>query len=235
MITRFPIGYGRWELRDAVRGPGLILLAIAVLVGFILTRFPDSQTFTTEGVVRAIADQSLFPLVLVVSAGLASRDLNEGYYRAYFSRPVSPPLFYLQRWLVGGVVLLLFIPMLAAAVSVRTGDLEVPLWIVGKAALMYLLVGGTVFFFSTLIRRDWVLGAGLYILESVLHAVHAQGGGLEGLARAVYAVLPPYHVASVDGSPSQGDVVSAAVYGVCIVLAALAVLRWRALGSGGRA
>ncbi|HEU4829660.1 MAG TPA: hypothetical protein VFT04_10725 [Gemmatimonadales bacterium] len=235
MITRIPLGYSHWELRDAVRGPGLILLAVAVLVGFILTRMPSSQAFTTEDVVRAIADQSLFPLVLVVSAGLVSRDLGEGYYRAYFSRPVSPPLFYLQRWLVGGVLLMLYIPMLAAAASIRTGDLQVPLWIAGRAALLYLLVGGTVLFFSTLVRRDWVLGAGFYILESILHAIQSQGGGLSGIARAVYAVLPPYHAAAIDGSPSQGDIWGAAAYGACIVLAALAVLHWRALGSGGRA
>lgn len=235
MITRFPLGYARWEFRDAVRGPGLILLAIAVIVGFVLTRLPDQQTFTSEEVLRAIVDQSIFPLVLVVSAGMVSRDLTEGYYRAYFARPVSPPLFYLQRWLVGGGVLLLYVPLLGAAVSVRTGELRVPAWIVGRAALYYLLVGGTVFLLSTLIRRDWAIAALLYILETIMHAVHSQGGRIGWLGRAIYEALPPYHVASLDGSPTPGDVWGAIAYGVAIVLAGLAVLRWKALGSGGRA
>ena len=235
MITRFPFAYARWELRDAGRGPGLILLAIVVLVGFILTRLPAQQTFTSEDVIRAIVDQSIFPLVLVVSAGMVSRDLGEGYYRAYFARPVSPPLFYLQRWLVGGALLLLYVPLLGAAVSVRTGDFRVPGWIVGRAALCYLLVGGTVFLLSTLIRRDWAIAALFYILETVLHAVQSQGGRVGWLARAIYTALPPYHVASVDASPTPGDVWGAVAYGVAIVLAGLAVLRWKALGSGGRA
>jgi hypothetical protein len=235
MSARFPIAYARWELRDAARGPGLIVLAIAVLVGFILTRMPAAQTFTTDGVVRAVASQSLFPLVLVVVAGMVGRDLGEGYYRAYFSRPVSPPLFYLQRWLVGGIVLLLYIPLLAAAVSVRTRDFHVAGSMVGRAALLYLLLGGTVLFLSTLLRRDWIVAAGLYVLETIMHAVHMQGGGLRGLSRAIYAVLPPYHAASLDGSPTQGEVWGAAAYGAGLVLAALAVLHWRALGTGGRA
>ena len=235
MSSRFPVAYARWELRDAARGPGLILLAIAVLVGFILTRMPDGQPFTTDRVVRAVAQQSLFPLVLVVAAGIVGRDLNEGYYRAYFSRPVSPPLFYLQRWLIGGIVLLLYIPLLAAAVSVRTRDFHVDGAIVGRAALLYLLLGGTVLFLSTLIRRDWIVAAVLYVLEKILHTVHTQGGGLRGLTRAIYAALPPFHAASFERPPAEGEIWAAVIYGVVLVLAGLAVLRWRALGSGGRA
>ena len=234
-MTRFPFAYARWELRDAARGPGLILLAIVALAGFIMTRMPASQTFTTEGAVRAIVDQSLFPLVLVVAAGMVSRDLNEGFYRAYFSRPVSPPFFYLQRWLLGGIVLLCYIPLLAVAVSVRTGDLRIPMWIVWKAALLYLVLGGTVFLLSTLTRRDWIVAAVLYIFEQILHAMQDGGGSLGPLARAIYTILPPYHAASIDRPVGQGDLWEAIAYGVGLVLAAMAVLRWRALGSGGRA
>lgn len=235
MSTRMPLTYARWELRDAARGPGLILLAIAVLAGFIMTRLPEGQTFTTEAAVRAIAGQALFPLVLVVTAGMVSRDLNEGFYRAYFSRPVSPPLFYLQRWIAGGILLLLFIPLLSAAASIRTGDLRVPVWIIGKTALLYLLLGGTVLLLSTLTRRDWAVAAVLYIMEQILHAVQESGGSLGALARAIYTVLPPFHVAAVDGSPGAAEIWGAAAYGVGLILAALAVLQWRALGSGGRA
>jgi ABC-type transport system involved in multi-copper enzyme maturation permease subunit len=235
MSARMPLAYAQWELRDAARGPGLIILAIAVLTAFIMTRLPTAQTFTTEAAVRAIVGQSLFPLVLVVAAGMVSRDLNEGYYRAYFSRPVSPSLFYLQRWLVGGVVLLLYIPLLTAAVSMRTGDLRIPLWIVGRGALLYLLLGGTVLLLSTLTRRDWAVAAVLYIMEQILHSVQEGSGSLGAVARAIYALLPPFHVAAIDGSPGPGEIWGAAAYGTGLVLAALAVLRWRALGSGGRA
>lgn len=235
MSARMPLAYAQWELRDAARGPGLIILAIAVLTGFIMTRLPAAQTFTTEAAVRAIAGQSLFPLVLVVTAGMVSRDLNDGFYRAYFSRRVSPSLFYLQRWVVGGVVLLLYIPLLTAAAAVRTGDLRVPAWIMGRAALLYLLLGGTVFLLSTLTRRDWAVAAVVYAMERVLHSVQEGGGSLGVVARAIYIVLPPFHVAAIDGTPGSGEIWSAAGFGAGLVLAALAVLRWRALGSGGRA
>lgn len=235
MMTRFPLAYAPWELRDAARGPGAIMLALTVLIGFILTRMPQSQAFASEDVIRGVVNQSLFPLVLVVTAGMVSRDLSEGYYRSYFSRPVSPALFYLQRWLVGGLVLLLFIPALAAAVSIRTGEFVVPGWIVGRAALLYLLVGGTVFLLSTMIRRDWAIGALLYILETILHSLQEHGGQIGRIGRAIYTVLPPYHAGTLDASVTTGGIWSAVAYGVAIVLAALAIIRWGALGSGGRA
>src|SRR5690606_10220086 len=109
-----------------------------------------------------------------------------GWYRAWFSRPVAPPFFYLQRWLIGGVAFLLYIPLLGAAVAFRTGEFVVPGWIVGRAALLYLLVGGTVFLVSTLMRRDWVIAALLFIVYTVLHGILSQGMPLGWLARTIH-------------------------------------------------
>lgn len=234
-MTRLPIGYAGWELGDMARGPGAIILAIAALVGFILSRLPGAPAADAGAMLTRIADQAAFPLVLVVTAGMVSRDIGEGYYRAWFSRPVSPPLFYLQRFLVGGVIFLLFLPLLAIAVSVRTGNVSLPAWVVGRAALLYLLTGGTVFFLSTLVRRDWMIAALVVITESVLHQVQRSGAALGPVARAVYEVLPPYHVTAIDAAPSGRELAVAAAYGVAIVAAALAVLRRKPLGSGGRA
>ncbi|HEX6644855.1 MAG TPA: hypothetical protein VF037_09255 [Gemmatimonadales bacterium] len=234
-MTRLPIGYAGWELRDMARGPGAIILAIAALVGFILSRLPGAPAADAGAMLTRIADQAAFPLVLVVTAGMVSRDIGEGYYRAWFSRPVSPPLFYLQRFLVGGVIFLLFLPLLAIAVSVRTGNVSLPAWVVGRAALLYLLTGGTVFFLSTLVRRDWMIAALVVITESVLHQVQRSGAALGPVASAVYEVLPPYHVTAIDAAPSGRELAVAAAYGVAIVAAALAVLRRKPLGSGGRA
>jgi len=234
-MTRFPLAYAHWEVRDYFRGPGTILIAIAALAAVILVRLPAAAVFESEDTIATIAGQSLFPLCLIVTAGMVSRDLAEGWYRAYFSRPVAPSFFYLQRWLLGGIVFLLYIPLLAAAVAIRTGEFVVPGWIVGRAALLYLLVGGTVFLFSTLTRRDWVVAALLFIVYSVLHGLLSKGVPLGSLARTIHAVLPPYHAGSLDSQLSSGDIRGALVYGVAMVLAAMAVLTWRPMGSGGRA
>jgi hypothetical protein len=217
------------------RGPGAIILAVTALVAFILSRLPDAPAADGSGVLPSLADQAMFPLVLVVTAGIVSRDMSEGYYRAWFSRPVSPPLFYLQRYLAGGVIFLCFFPLLALAVSVRTGSVSLPGWILGRGALLYLLTGGTVFFFSTLVRRDWILAALIAITESVLHQIQRSGAELGPAARAVYKVLPPYHAASIDGAPGSGELATAAAYGVALVVAALVILGRKPLGSGGRA
>ena len=233
-----PLRYAGWMARDMVTGPGLIMLAVAGLVAFGMSRMP-AGVFDLEAkrlLVRGVLHQSLLPLILVATGRIVSGDLSDGYYRSYFARPVSPPLFYLQRWLIGGAAIMLYLPVIALAVSIRTGSVALDPTYVGRAALLYLLVGGTVFLLSTVTRRDWA-GAGLlYVLQSVLHMLHTQVKPLGGLGRVVHDLLPPFHVASLTRpEPTTGELWHALLYGLALVLAAMAVLRWRPLGSGGRA
>ena len=233
-----PVRYAGWMIRDIATGPGLIMLVVAGLVAFGMSRMP-TDVFDAEAkrlLVRGVLQQSLLPLVLIVTARIVSGDLTEGYYRTYFSRPVSPLLFYLQRWLIGGLVLLLYLPLIALAVSTRTGAIALDPMYVGRAALLYLLVGGTVFLFSTVTRRDWAAAGLIYVLQSVLHMLHTQVRSLGGFGRAVHDILPPFHVAALTRpEPTAGELWHALLYGFALVIAALALLRWRPLGSGGRA
>jgi ABC-type transport system involved in multi-copper enzyme maturation permease subunit len=235
--TSLPFRYAGWITRDVLLGLGLIMVGIVALTVFGMSRV--EVTVTPESghtIATQLLRQVLFPLVLVATAGIVSSDLSHGYYRSWFSRPVSPPLFYLQRWLLGGALILAFVPAISLAIATRSRAMQVSGDHVVKAGLLYLLLGGTVFLLSTLTRRDWLFAALLYAMEVVLHFLRSSGAHLGAVGRLVYTILPPYHVASIERPvPAGAELWGAVAWGAGLVLAALAVLRWRPLGSGGRA
>lgn len=235
--TSLPLRYVGWMTRDVLLGLGLIMGGIVALTVFGMSRVEITLTSASgHTIATQLLRQTLFPLVLVATAGIVSGDLSQGYYRAWFSRPVSPPLFYLQRWLLGGVAILAFVPAISLAIATRSRAMQVSADHLVKAALLYLLLGGTVFLLSTLTRRDWLFAALLYAMEVVLHFLRSSGAQLGAVGRLVYAILPPYHVASIERPvPAGAELWAALAWGSGLVLAALALLRWRPLGSGGRA
>jgi hypothetical protein len=232
----FPLRYLGWMARDVLLGTGLIMLAVAGLVAFGMSRMSTDvvDAESAQAMLRGILSQSLLPLTLVATGRIVSGDLANGYYRSYFARPVAPPFFYLQRWLLGGVALLAYVPLAALAVSIRAPGLTAGPEHFRRAGLVYLLVGGTVFLLSTVTSRDWLGAALLYVMQAILNMLHTNEIGLGAAARFVYRLLPPFHIAGL-AAPSAGELRHAVGYGVLLVLAALAALRWRPLGSGGRA
>ena len=236
-MSRAPLRYAGWMARDVVAGPGAIMVAVAVLVAFVLWRMTSvpSSADDVAGLVRAIVDQAAMPFVLLATGAIISSDLTNGYYRSYFSRPISPVAYYLQRWLLGAAAVLLFIPLVATGIALRTGTFAAPGILFVKLGLLYLLLGGLVLLLSTLTRRDWILALVVYVFQSILHGI-AQGPVPGPALRAVHAILPPFHVASVRAPfPGTAPTIHAVLYGVGLLVAALAVIRWRPLGSGGRA
>lgn len=73
------------------------------------------------------------------------------------------------------------------------------------------------------------------LAQSALAGARASGLWSGPVASAAYAVLPPFHLVGLSRPLAQGsELAYAALYGVGLLLAALAVLRWRALGAGAR-
>ena len=97
-----------------------------------------------------------------------SADFAIGHQRTLFAKPVSPPLYYLQRWLIG---------------RRRGADRVRPSWrrpsrsdsswrcsvpgFFARVALLYLVIGGLVFLMSTLIRGDWLAVAALLAWQTL--------------------------------------------------------------------
>jgi ABC-type transport system involved in multi-copper enzyme maturation permease subunit len=237
-MRALPLRYAGWMARDVALGPGAVMLAIAALATFVLSRIaslPEGAAQATD-VLRVILDQAGKPIILLATGGMVSGDLHTGHYRSLFSKPVSPPLYYLQRWLVGAAAVVLFVPVMAAGISLRLGSYPFHPEFVVQLLLQFLLLGGLVFFLSTLTRRDWLLALLASTLQMILHAVQNSGAHLGMLGSTLYGVLPPFHLADLGAPPpAGGDLLHVLLYGGTLVLAALAVLQTRPLGVGGRA
>ena len=240
MNLRTPTRYLGWMLRDAVIRPGLTCLAISALFTFILTRLPGDITRPSahEYLVRTVG-QMAWLVVLVATAGLVSWDRASGYYRSLFSQPVNPGLYYLQRWLVGALAVAAMAPLTGLFILLASGFFPWSGPLLERLLLEYLLLGGLTFALSTVVRTDWLIAFLVSILQSVLYSLEQSGAPLSGFTRALTRGLPPFEIGSVGmgavSYPTPGELTHALLYGAGLVAIALLVLRFRPLGSGGRA
>lgn len=229
--------YAGWMLRDLGRGAGAVMLGVAALTAFAVSRFPapPSDPIAARQVLSLIVGQAALPFVLLATGGLVSSDLRNGYYRGLFSKPVDAAIFYLQRWLLGALVVAASVPLLAVAIGIGVGTVPFRWSLVANLELLYLLLGGLVFFLSTFVRRDWLFALVVFLLQTVMHGLSSGGLTFGPVAGAIYTVLPPFHLLELGAPPPQGANLAHVVgYGTTLVLGALALLRWRAMGSGGR-
>jgi hypothetical protein len=231
-MNRLPLRYAGWMARDLAFGPGIPVVALTGLVTLFLTsaQIETNLAGGLQPILVGALDLTAWVLTLVVTVGLVSGDRAGGYHRTLFAHPVSPPLFYLQRWLLGGVLMLAAAAIAAAALATR---LQAPvLWldIVARAALVYLLLGGLVFLCSTLVRRDWLLALGILAAHAVLGLLAAGA-----VARALDLLLPPVGLVLPGRDlPRGGALLYVVLYGLALVGAALVVLRNRPLAPGAR-
>ena len=236
-MMRFPLRYLGWMTWDVVRGPGLGMLIVGLLAALLI----NSLTVVTSGsggetaVFLGILDFTVTIFAVLATAGMVSADFGLGYYRTLFARPVSPPLYYLQRWLIGGVLALLVTAAVGLASAARLGA-ELPLGrVVTQGALCYLLLGGLVFLLSTLTRRDWLIAVLLVAAYSALGLARSLGAAASGTAAVLYAVLQPLRLVDIsDPVPSGRDLVYVLLYGGALVGAAIALIRFRPLARGAR-
>lgn len=240
MTVRLPIRYLGWAVRDAAVRPGLACLAIAALFAFLLTRLPESNQpgFEQDFLVRTVGQMDWL-VVLIATAGMVSWDRASGYYRSLFSQPVTPGLYYLQRWLLGGVAVAVFVPLVGLGIFVVSGTLPFSGPLLVRLLLKYLLLGGLTFALSTLLRADWMIALLLSILQGVLYTLERSDAPLSGFTRMLVHALPPFQAGSVGlgalAYPSGSELTHAVLYGAGLVAIALVVLAFRPLGSGGRA
>lgn len=235
-----PRRYAPWMARDAAVRPGLVCLVIAGLFSFLFSRLPATVTDATarDFLTRTVA-QLDWLVVLVATAGMVSWDRASGFYRSLFSQPVHPGLYYLQRWLLGGVAVAALVPLLGLGILLVSGILPYSGPLLARLLLKYLLLGGLTFALSTLLRADWMIAFLVSILQSVLHTLAESGVALGTPTRVLLRLLPPFHLASGTGVPlsypSGPELTYALLYGAGVLALALLLVTLRPLGSGGRA
>ena len=247
MSFRVPLRYAGWMARDAAVRPGLAVVAFAVLFAFFATRLPGplSATFAKDFLTRTIG-QTDWLIVLIATTGMVSWDRTSGYYRTLFSHPVDPGLYYLQRWVVAGLAAALVIPLVGLGLLVVSGSFPWSGSLLVRFLIKYLLLGGLTFALSTVVRADWAIAFTVSMLQSILYGLEKAGAPLSAFTKWLAHVLPPFHLGSTatmspaalgvptSAYPTGAELLHALSYGVGILGVAMAVLRFRPLGSGGR-
>jgi ABC-type transport system involved in multi-copper enzyme maturation permease subunit len=213
------------------------MAVLGVMAAFLIS----SMTVVTSGtggeapIFLAILDFTITAFALVATAGMVSSDFGLGYYRTLFARPVSPPLYYLQRWILGGVAVLVVTSIVGFAAAARVGT-DLPIGrVLAQAGLYYLLLGGLVFLLSTVTRRDWLVAVLIVAAHGGIGLARSLGAAATGVAAVLYVLLPPFRLVDVvDPVPTGADLLYVVGYGVALVLAALMVIRLRPLARGAR-
>lgn len=246
-MNALPMRYLGWMTRDLAFGPGLFMLAAGmsvILVTFVIPGVTVSE-ISINGVAvnqTAINGATLIwaarlctVFTVLVTAGIVSRDFAGGYHRTLFSRPVSPALYYLLRWLLGGIAVLLGVLLVDAGVAVRLHTPMSGISLLQRTGLLYVLTGSLVFALSTVTRRDWVIAVVLMFAHNIIGSARDSGLWTNRWASLSYNVLPPFQLVGPDGVTTWGvKLAHVTLYGIGLLLAAMAVLRWRPLGSAVR-
>lgn len=243
---RSPLRYLPAHALDVVRGPlalfGAITLGISLVVwrvaaGGVAGADPNGGTQFLGQAMSALTTLG----ALVAAGGVAGNDVQRGFYRAWFSKPMAPWWFYLQRWLLGGVALLLLPLMLGAGFALATGGATgITAELLGVVALGYLMVGGAVFLFSTLTSRDWLV---VFILtfaqgriNEIVRMLRRTDTEVPWLLDLVWRILPPFDlITPMKGLPEGSDLAQVLAWGVGMLVVGVLLLVFRPLGSGGRA
>lgn len=242
--TRSPLRYLPYQARDVAVGPLALFVAVTIGLTIALWRFfADNPTVSgnpglfltgTLTVVQTVA-------VLFATGGVAGVDIQRGFYRAWFSKPIVPAVYYLQRWLLGGIAVLLIPVMLGGGLSLAFGNGTGLTWpLMGSLALAYLLIGSLVLLCSNFLERDWLVAFLISFLQTQLHRMldlfEQLGQDISPLLVWTDRLLPPFHlVAPSAGLPAGTDLLHVLGYGGGLLCAALLLFRHRPLGSGGRA
>jgi hypothetical protein len=246
--SRAPFRYVPWFARDVARFPGLVYLLLAIGLGYldwrITLRFGLPRGATGVSVEHMLQVQvwnaSLTVAVLFAIGGVIGIDLQRGYYRSLFSKPMSPHWYYLQRYLIGAVALLLvpFVFGAVLAVLLHTG-FGIDGHLLATIALGYLLTGSACFLLGNFRPEAWLFVFLLVVAQNMMANL------LQGMTRAnidapalmvwLHRLLPPFNlIATADAPLSGGPLWHVVIYGVAMLVAALLLLRFRPLGRGGR-
>ncbi len=222
------IRFAGWQVLDRT-GPRLLVSWVIAAMVCLPLHFALQHSQLTQQNLAMMAqgwhDQFAWIAAIVIFHGIVAEDRTRGFFRFYLAKPVSPTWFYGQShvlavlamagWSAG------FVGLFSLAVR--------PFWdwnLVVGGLTMGLLLGGLLFFFSTVTARDWVAALVVTLAAALLRARFPRADGL--LGKVIDAALPPTHL--IGARLSAGQWVWLALWSVALLIAGLAVLRRRPLG-----
>lgn len=164
--------YVLWHARDYAVGRA----PLSLLVGVLLVA-PTIATARSQGVpladLQGVLEQDVLVyavLALVVFAvhGLVALDRESGFAAVCYVRPVNVAIFYLQKWIAHGV-LMLGLTALGCVIYSRWLGFPYPADLLTYAGLSYVLLGGIGFLASTFTRFDSGVALLCFVIPRLVH------------------------------------------------------------------
>jgi ABC-type transport system involved in multi-copper enzyme maturation permease subunit len=251
--------YGLWQLRDYAMQRGLPTIIVSLLFGYMaigpmlmmvklqVTKLPPA-TIARYGTVEAariamlhdvnvgflssFLGAAVFLGALFAMNGIVAEDRKKGYYRFLFSKPISPPRYYGQAFLIhwAGFVIV------ACGMALFYGALVAPIIsvpLVYVLALMFLMYAGITFALSAIARWDWL---SLFAVTVFSMYMWDRFGASTAVAAKLLYLLPPIHRTSeIYGAVAKGAALNVGLlawfagYGVVCYVIGLVVLHYRRL------
>lgn len=245
-----PMRYLPWLVRDAVAWPFRFFALAAVAVSLLVWRFAANMHVPKPGQFRfnaqaapeiasvaqliqvGVWNTGLTVAILMTVGTIIGTDLERGYYRTWFSKPMSPMWFYLQRFLIGAAIILVCPLMLGAGLALAVGGTGMTAALMGQIALAYLLVGSATTLLSRFTSKGYLLVFLLSIMQHMLENF-TRGDYLPGWLLLIHRLLPPFQLLQPGVPPPQGGALwHLILYGAGMLALVLVLLRSRPLGSG---
>jgi hypothetical protein len=249
--------YGLWQLRDyfVERGaPTLVVIGLFgwLLIAPLLSRLGlenvparlivqhGSRAAAQHAMLLEISAEALsnflgaimFVGALFAMNGIVANDRKLGFYRFLFAKPVSPPAYYGQAFVLHGIGFL----SIVAAMSLVYGALVTPVLTASFLAAIgatYLCYAGIAFALSAAARWDWL---SLVTVSVAATYVWERYGRSTSPAAALVYLFPPLHrMSEVYDAAASGMalpwhlVLWFVGYGTVSFVIGLVVLRYRRL------
>jgi hypothetical protein len=202
------------------REGGLEAARTAMLSGF-------TATFLT-----LLLGNFVFLGALFAMNGIVANDRKQGFYRFLFSKPLSPPHYYGQAFVLHWAGFLVVSSLLGLLYQSLVGPvLSVALLV--TIALMYLCYAGIAFALSAAARWDWLSLVAVTVAANYLWVRYGQS--TSALAKLLYLFPPLHRTSEVYSAVAKGVALPwhllawFAAYGVISFVIGLVVLRYRRL------
>lgn len=236
--------YAWWQLRDYLinKGVGTVLILGLLLFlswtglrsarGEALLRGEvfDPQPLIALGFLELMNNLILFG-VLFATNGIVSEDRKFGYYRFYFSKPVSVAAFYAQKFLVHVLGVLVIAALMLGIHALVIGPLY-PRAYLPIAAMVVVGLAGIGFLVSAVFTLDWISLFAIYAAAQIGWMLYGEDSGIRGL---LVRALPPVHrLREVYGAVIRGTPIPmepvwwVLLYGVgCLAIGLVVISRRR--------
>jgi hypothetical protein len=227
------VRYAPWQARDYFMDRGIPVALVSSLFGFLVASSPIARSSNfTAAFLMALLGNYVFLGALFAMNGIVANDRKQGYYRFLFSKPLAPPRYYGQAFVVHWAGFLIVSIALGLVYQGLVGPvLSVPLLV--AIALMYLCYAGIAFALSAAARWDWL---SLVAVTVAANYVWFRYGESTSALRVLLYLFPPIHRASeVYTAVASGLALPwhllwwFAAYGVASFVIGLVVLHYRRL------